>query len=188
MIKGIIKDKLGKPINECEVFLKDKAFKDLARTKSDSNGYFELPDLKSEYLVAVKDYRQQNLEYWCKNPSLSGEEPLNIVIDKLEIYGLNSFVIGGGYPSLFVYFRPMSLAKFISRDKSLFPDQMLIDIKVDGKDGHIVSIQKLKEYCGDMKFNDAVLVQVKGNTIFKKLEVSIRDKDGNVGTATLFKK
>ncbi len=66
-------------------------------------------------LTAVKDYAVHYLEYWCQNISLESPMTLDVSFDQLEIYGLHAFMVKGGGNSLMVYFRPMSLSKFLQR-------------------------------------------------------------------------
>ena len=70
----------------------------------------------------------------------------------------------------------------------MFPDGLTVDVKVDGKNCKISNMQKVKEYSGDMKYLDALLIQVKGNEKFDRIDIKITDQGGNIGAATLFKK
>ncbi len=91
------------------------------------------------YLTAVKDYAEEYLEYWCRNIKGDADIELNIRIDKLEVYGTNAFVIGGGYDSVLVYFRPMSLIKFKNGEENILKCNVFFLIKY-----HVTDKLKLK--------------------------------------------
>ena len=64
------------------------------------------------YLIGVKDYAIENLEFWCHDLDLTIDQTLDFKFGKLEIYWTNVFQVKGAYPSLMIYFRPMSLEKY----------------------------------------------------------------------------
>lgn len=110
-ITGIISDKNGKAMNKVSVILMDKNFKEITSTMTNKDGEYCLNPEGNHYpfMVAFKDYKEKYLEFWCHNINLNKDIVINGSIDKLEIYGLHCFRILGAYPSLTVYFRPMSL-------------------------------------------------------------------------------
>lgn len=101
--------------------IKDNNFETIYFTKSDEHGDYkiDLPAGIYPFVTAVRDYGEKYLEYWCSNLKLIHDAELNICIDTLEVYGLNYFEVAGAYPSITVYFRPMSLPKFWLRRRIL---------------------------------------------------------------------
>lgn len=193
MIKGSVKNKFGVALTDVVVELKKDDFETVYSAKSDENGYFTIEgDGKVyPYLTAVKEYGTEYLEYWCRNINSSEEIELDIIIDKLEVYGLSAFTVGGGYDSVMVYFRPMSLPRFKNGDANICPDINKICAMIDGKESEVLVHNIVKEYIGESEM-DAYLIQIKksDNTCsedWKCIDIKIIDNDVNVGMAKLIR-
>ncbi|MPM91320.1 hypothetical protein SDC9_138448 [bioreactor metagenome] len=149
------------------------------------NGYYT-------FMVAVKDYGEKFLEFWCQNINLESNITINAAIDKLEVYGLHCFIVKGGYPSMMVYFRPMSLEKFKLGERDICPNMINSSIKVsiNGYESKVYKVNKVEEYGRDCSMT-AYLVQV---SIPKELlpdnkntlVVQVSDLDGLFGQAAIF--
>ena len=119
MLYGTVIHPNGTPYAHASVEVKAEDFTTLYSAATDENGHYaiDLPDGRYPFVIAVKDYAQQCLEYWAHNVPVSGSTQLDMRFDSLEVYGLNAFHVKGGYPSLHLYFRPMSLSKFRAGDE-----------------------------------------------------------------------
>lgn len=193
MIKGIVCDKNSKVLSDVIVELKNEKFETVVSGKTDINGRFVIETDKDtySYLIAVKEYRTEYLEYWCRNIRSDDESELNIRIDKLEVYGINAFVIGGAYDSIMVYFRPMSLVKFLNKEENICPDIVDIRVLIDEECAKVIEKNVVKESIGD-GLMDAYLIQIKKSggsvsSLWKSIEIEIEDKDGNIGIAKIYK-
>lgn len=111
---GYTLDKNRSPISGAMVEVKDERFQTLYSAERDDNGYYEInaTDGVYSFVIAVKDYGVNNLEYWCQNIDLHQNQRLDMPFDKLEVYGLHGFFVKGGLNALMAYFRPMNLVKF----------------------------------------------------------------------------
>ena len=193
MIKGLVCDKNNKALSDVTVELKNKKFEIVVSSKTDVNGRFviETDNDTYPYLIAVKEYRTEYLEYWCRNIRSYEEIELNIRIDKLEIYGMNAFVIGGGYDSIMVYFCPMSLVKFLNEEENICPDIVDIRVWIDEECAEVIEKNVVKESVGD-SLMDAYLIQIKKSggglsSLWKSIQLETVDKDGNIGMAKIYK-
>lgn len=188
MLTGYTCDKMGNPVPGTIVELKDEYFQTVSSAISDENGYYTL---KAEekiypYLVAVKSYAQENLEYWCQNVDLRQNLQLNPHFDKLEVYGLHPFVVRGGSSPFMAYFRPMSLIKFLGGEADIAPEIAQIDAKLDGHPAKVLHINPVKEINGGEELT-AYLVQLETSEInWKRLDVAVWDTENNFGEATVF--
>ena len=192
MINGIVKDKYNNPIQNATIELKNEHFETILKTNTNKDGFFSIKSTNEcKYLIAIKDYRINYLEYWATNINFWDDININldIIIDKLEIYGLNAFVVNGAYDSIFLYFRPMSLVKYLSNESNICPSIKSIEIKIDNASTSLLGINKVKESIGN-EYMNAHLVQVKkdvGKTfIWNKIDVKVIDDDNNVGMASLY--
>lgn len=136
-IHGRVSDFNDTPIDGAHVRLVNEAFQPVAESVSDDSGYYELLAPPGHYmaLLAIRedDYRSSRLEYWAWDVPALGDLEINPRYDRMEIYAMNAFRPQGGYPSYFVYFRPMSLSMLTSgleRD-STFLTRPHIDIAPD---------------------------------------------------------
>ena len=188
MLTGTIRDKLGTSISGAVVELKDEHFQTVFSAVSDEKGEYVLEADPGRYpfLIAVKDYAAKNLEYWCQNLDLRQDLRLDIRFDKLELYGLHAFRIKGGENPLLVYFRPMSLDKFLAGESDIAPEIQTIEARLDGEPVPVIGSNPVKELAGDGEMT-AYLLQLKAeNRDWKKLELSLWDTEENFGMAAIF--
>lgn len=188
MLWGTVCDKEGNPIPGARVELKNENFGTLLSAVSDDEGNYTLDAEAGVYpfLIAVKDYAVNNLEYWCQNLDLRQDIRLDIRFDKLELYGLHAFHVRGGLNPLLAYFRPMSLEKFLRGEKDIAPDIDTIEARLDGEPVSVLNRNPVKEMA-DGEEMSAWLVQLDAKNLnWKKLELSVWDTAGNFGMATIF--
>ena len=194
IVTGVIKNKKGQVIEGVAVALKDEEFVDVASTKTNERGEYIL-NVKNgyyPYIYAVKDYAKNYLEFWGQNINVRDKIIINASIDKLEIYGLHCFRVKGGYPALTVYFRPMSLDKFLKGEEDISPNMTdeSISVWINDEEQKILSVNRVQEYVGD-RYMRAYLIQV---SLPKKLrdkdenllDVKILDLDEQFGQASIF--
>ena len=193
VIKGVTKDKASNVLAGVSVELKNDQFQTIYETLSDQYGHFELnvPDGVYPYLIAVRDYADKYLEYWAHNVPAFGELNLNVQIDMLELYGINAFVVKGAAKALSVYFRPMSLEKFKAKETDIAPnfEKDGICVTVNGQQAEVFVVNPVQEYIGQ-GFLTAYLIQVSipdDVQEWKRVDIAIRDRDGHMGCATLFR-
>ncbi len=194
IIRGITKGADGNAMPDVTVEVKSEDFQTLHATRSDEHGRFALdvPDGNYPFLTAVRDYATRYLEFWAHNVPAWGCLDLDITIDTLEIYGINAFEVKGAGNALSVYFRPMSLAKFLAGDDNIAPnfDVDDIDVKINGEAVKLLVIDRVREFIGDGGFASGALIQVelpKSGEAWSRVELSLRDREGHVGTAMLFR-
>lgn len=192
MLKGTTKDKYGRSLSGVSVEVKNDQFQTIYQTFSNPDGCFELqlPDGFYPYLTAVRDYADKYLEYWAHNVPAQGETTLDIVIDTLEVYGIHAFEARGGVRALSVYFRPMSLQKFQAGEQDIAPDlaENGIQAAIDGQQAEVLVVNRVQEYTRDGMLT-AYLIQVAIPDDIQKwlrVDVTLRDCEGNLGCATLF--
>ena len=189
IVDGYINDKNNQPVAGAIVELKDEHFVAQYMTITDQNGYYRLDATAGYYpfFIAVKGYKETGLEYWCQDINLNKNMSLNANIDTLEVYGLHAFTIKGAGNGLMVYFRPMSLEKYLRGNVDIAPEDILIKAIVDGKERQIININKVKEYAGGYSM-DAYLVQIAiaETKNWQKLDIEIWDKNQNYGAASIF--
>ena len=189
IVDGYINDKNNQPVAGAIVELKDEHFVAQYMTITDQNGYYRLDATEGYYpfFIAVKGYKETGLEYWCQDINLNKNMSLNANIDTLEVYGLHAFTIKGAGNGLMVYFRPMSLEKYLRGNVDIAPEDVMIKATVDGEKYPIVNINKVKEYAGGYSM-DAYLVQIAIAEIknWQKLDIEIWDKNQNYGAASIF--
>lgn len=189
-ISGYVIDKNGIHIEGATIEIKNEKFETLYQAYSNKLGYYEIDAESKKYpfLMGVKDYAESNLEFWCQNIDLTKDVSLDFSFDKLEIYGLHVFRVKGGYPSLMIYFRPMSLEKFKLGEKDIAPDLKKINVKIDDQSVDICFVNKVWEFVGDRNMT-AYLIQVEipnGQTDWNLVSVEITDEQGNYGQAKIF--
>lgn len=187
---GYTLDKNKTPVTGAMVLLKDDRFQTLYETESDESGYYEISAADGVYpfVIAVKDYAVNNLEYWCQNIDLRQDRRLDMPFDKLEVYGLHGFFVKGGLNALMVYFRPMSLAKFQAGETDIAPDIERIKATMDGAEAKILVVNEVKESTGDGDLT-AYLIQIenpKTQREWNRLDLEIWDQTGHFGVATIF--
>lgn len=190
ILEGYATDKNRKPVANAVVEIKGENFDTLFNTESDDNGYyrFDIPAGKYPFLIAVKDYQSNFLEYWCQNIPLQENMCLDVSFDKLEVYGLHVFSVKGAGNSLMVYFRPMSLPKFQQGDSDIAPDTITVKAIIDNQEMTVVNTNLVKEFIGEREMT-AYLIQVetpKINMAWHKFDLQIWDEYNNYGAATIF--
>ena len=192
LLSGYTRDKDSNPIAGANVYIMSERFEPLHQTVSDERGFYslDLPAGKYKYLVAVKDYGEKYLEYWCENIDLSEDRSIDARFDTLEVYGLNVFRVMGGHPALMVYFRPMSLEKFRAGEADICPDITSIRAFVNGGEVSVLETNKVREFAGDRSMS-AYLIQAalpEGVNEWERVDIEIRDDKDAFGMATLFAK
>lgn len=190
MLYGTVVHPDGTPYADASVEVKAEDFTTLYSATTDENGHYtiDLPDGRYPFVIAVKDYAQQYLEYWAQNVPVSGPTQLDMRFDSLEVYGLNAFRVKGGYPSLHLYFRPMSLDKFRAGAEDIAPDAINIRVLIDQRPVELLQCSKVSEFIGDRSLT-AYLIQVslpQDIDAWHRADVMITDADGHFGMATIF--
>ena len=190
MLYGTVTEPAGLPYEGASVEIKGKDFHTLFHALTDAQGHYEinLPDGTYPFVIAVKDYAEKNLEYWAHDLTITGRTELNPRFDSLEVYGLNAFRVRGGYPSLHLYFRPMSLERFRAGADDIAPDICGMQVRIDGEAVDILQVNKVAEYVGEGALT-AYLLQValpENASEWHRVDVEITDTHGHFGMATLF--
>lgn len=192
IIRGQVTDKNNKPVEGANVGVMNRDFEPVYYTLTDAEGNYalEMPDGAYPFFLAVKDYGEKNLEYWCNDIKLNGQLELNCQIDKLELYGLHVFEVKGTGPALTIYFRPMNLIKVLNKEADIAPEitEESFTCFVNGEKCDLLVMNTVKEYTSDGLLT-ACLIQISrpSNIIERnKLDVILRDKEGNLGMASLF--
>ncbi len=191
-IEGYVTDKANAPIANALVEIKGEDFVTLFSTESEADGYYvlDIPTGKYPFLIAVKDYRVNYLEYWCQNISLQADMSLNVSFDKLEIYGLHVFSVKGAGNSLMVYFRPMSLPKFQQGMQDIAPDEIVIKATIDNQEMRVINTNMVKEFADGRELT-AYLIQVEtseSNLLWHKFDLQTTDAENHYGAATIYNK
>lgn len=191
ILEGYVTDKNKCPMPSALVEVKNDRFQTLYSAMSDDAGHYQLdiPAGRYPFLTAVKDYAVHYLEYWCQNISLESPMKLDVSFDQLEIYGLHAFTVKGGGNSLMVYFRPMSLSKFLQRMSDIVPDGMNITVLLDGEEAPVLHANYVQEMAGDTAMT-ACLIQVDASakaTPWHQLEVRVVDAEQHYGAASIFR-
>lgn len=190
LLYGTVKDKSGNAVSGANVEVKDERFQTIYQTLSDAQGAYaiDLPSGKYPFVTAVKDYGIKNLEYWCQNINLTQGLQLDIRFDTLEIYGLHVFSVKGAYPSLMVYFRPMSLEKYKKGDSDICPTIKSVHVFINSIEVSVLEQNKVLEYIGDRALSAFLLqVELPANIErWNRVDIEIRDNDDAYGMASLF--
>lgn len=143
-ISGKVTDFKGNPIDSAIVQLKHSNFSKAYSTYSDANGNYKLKDVKkgiylAMYVIRPKEYPRRNavpkedmrLEFWAWNVIADNDLIINPRYGRLELYGLNAFMVIGGNTGIFLYVRPMSLGKLLQYETDVFTEKAKIDELVD---------------------------------------------------------
>lgn len=197
MIRGIVRDKNKKPLRQARVALLNERFEVEFSAEANENGEFSLKaDTKNyPYFIATKEYKTNYLEYWAYNIRLENDIVINPKLDRLEIFSLIFFPsLDADYSdSMMVYFRPMSLSMFLSGEKNIAPDISMEDITVSINDEfqEILGIKVVREVQSQcIKPITAYAVKITSENLEfngkNRLEISITDKNGDYGEASLF--
>lgn len=173
-ISGRVSDFEGNPIDSSVVRILHKDFDKVYETYTDKNGNYTLKNIdKGNYMamfvMRTNEYPRENkvskdkmrLEYWAWNIIAEKDLIINPRYDKLEIYGTTAYEVYGGYSGFFIYFRPMSLKKYLSYseflnkekseknvDISIKPENLKIKVYANDEPLVINSIQSIKEFSG----------------------------------------
>ena len=165
-ISGRVTDFSGNPVEGAQVELKDDHFKNAAAAVSGKDGRYEIKAAQGRYmaLAAVKDYQVKSLEYWAWNVLAERDLEINPRYDRLEVYAINAWRPQGGYPSLMIYFRPMSFVKVVQKVTEaggmeglqklsvidIAPElaEAGIELSIDGKPAKVLQINKVREATG----------------------------------------
>ena len=177
-------------MEDVSIELKNEDFETVYSVLSNKDGRFQFEQTKGKFpfLIAVKGYAVDYLEFWASNVDLSADTDLCIKIGDIELYGINTFSVKGAERAVFVYFRPMSLKKYKQGFKDISPDiaDSSISVKVDNKEANILSINKVNEYGGG-QFMTAYLLQVQvSDYSWKEITVELNDLDDSIGMTTVF--
>lgn len=192
IIIGQVNDKNGRPVAQADVGVMNQHFEPIAQTKTDEHGQYtlELPDGQYPFFLAVKDYGVNGLEYWCHDIVLEGKLELSCQIDKLEIYGLNLFTVKGAGPALSIYFRPMSLEKFLAGEKDIAPSitEQSLTCLVNGELCDLLVMNRVREYTTDGPLTACLIQITRPGTLLdrNKLDLLLEDEAGNFGMGSLF--
>lgn len=189
-IEGYVTDKNKAPIANALVEVKGENFVTLFSAESSEDGYYalDIPAGRYPFLTAVKDYGSAYLEYWCQDILLQADMSLDMSFDKLEIYGLHVFSVKGAGNSLMAYFRPMSLPKFQQGMQDIAPENIVIKVRIDGREMPVIHTDLVREIAGGREMS-AYLIQVEtseSNMPWHKFDLQITDPDGHYGAATIF--
>jgi hypothetical protein len=173
-IYGKVIDQSGKPVEGAEVMILNSQFDPVRKVMSKAGGDYYLDVEKGTYLAltATKDYKTKYLEYWFWNLAVDGKMNINPVLGGLEVYSLAAYQPKGMPTSLFIYFRPMSLERFLGGkqykaentkgDFDIAPELKKDDVKItlNGKTTEILEINRVREISGSNQFMTAYLVQI----------------------------
>ncbi|MDR1974890.1 MAG: carboxypeptidase-like regulatory domain-containing protein [Bacteroidales bacterium] len=143
-ISGKATDFDGNPIDSCIVQVLRSDFTSAYETYTDKNGEYAIDGVEKGKYVALyairpKEYPKEDavpddekrLEFWAWNVIANEDLTINPRYHKLELYGVNAFMVEGGYQGLIIYVRPMSLQKYLScfKDKSVSEKETDISVK-----------------------------------------------------------
>lgn len=174
-IFGRVTDFGGNPLQGAAVEIKDAHFEAIYKTYTNSAGEYEISVKKGLYmaLMAHKDYKTKYLEYWAWNIPAYQDLNINPRIGGIEVYAMNAFKPQGAYPSIFIYFRPMSLKRYQEFEKrkdtikkidtiDIAPKLSKNDIKVriNGKPVEILELNRVREYADGFYSIIAYLAQL----------------------------
>lgn len=176
-ISGRVTDFEGIPIDSSIIRLLHTNFTDAYVTYTDKEGYYSLDNVEkgkymAMYVLRPKEYPRANavpeedmlLEFWAWNIVADENLVINPRYQKLEVYGTTAFKTFGGYNGLFVYFRPMSLTKYISYSKDVYldkkkaekitdisvkPEHLKVKVYADGELLNINSVHSMDEFEGE---------------------------------------
>lgn len=199
-LSGRVVKQDGTPHQEAQVLLLSPQFEplgDAVLTDADGKYYISDDSGQAAYMVAVKHYQDEFLEFWCAGMQASGVYQVNCVVDTLEVYGLNCFRVAGAYPGLFVYCRPMALHLFKQAQQTgghdIFPDigPESVEVTIDGIKRELLTFNVVKEGIGEGKSMQALLLHVDWPDMPQDrtehcLRLTIKDKAGNIGEAARF--
>lgn len=208
-ISGRVTDFDHVPVEGATVLLKDHRFQDVATAVTDADGGYVLTAPSGHYmaLMAVKDYRTRNLQFWAWNVPAVRDVVIDPRFHKLEVYALNAWRPQGAYPSYQIYFRPMSLSRAmrVVADHGMEALSELpildiapaltaedIDVTIAGQPVEILEVNRIRESAGPGQAMFGYVIQVtlpaerpSGEHI--RFSVVVRDRETeDVGEAWLW--
>jgi len=145
---------------------------------SDESGNYTLTLPKGEYhsiFVDDNTYAKSSLEAWGWKMIVDQDEVHDYKIGNGEVYSLDAWANNGGFPTLFIYFRPMVLSYVMrqhsnilevnSKNYSVYdtcPDIGLdnISVEINGCKAANISLQKIIETGSDGSAMPAYILQV----------------------------
>lgn len=171
---GKVTDFEKNPMRDAMVEIKNDRFEAVYKACTDNAGEYEILVEKGLYmaLTAYKDYKTKYLEYWAWNVPVYQDLQIDPRIGGIEVYAMNAFRPQGAYPSLFIYFRPMSLKRgqeFESKSAlkkmdiiDISPDlsKDCIEVKINKKPVKVLELNRVKEYAGGIDSIIAYLAQL----------------------------
>lgn len=201
LINGIVSDYNGNCIGNCSVMFQNSNFDVLYETKTDINGRYLISIPKGKYsnmgAINMDTYphtmkpdtenKDLRLEFWGWNVIADRDTTINIRYHRMEVYGLHVFQIPGAVPAYQIYFRPMSLTRFLSNKSisnarykedlsgivqsissdsakcdNIAPSINKVEIKVwiDGEEVPILMKQQIKEYYDAVEYGIAYYLTV----------------------------
>lgn len=186
-ISGQVTDFEGMPKDSSVVRLLYPDFSNAYITYTDKDGYYKLENVEkgkymAMYAMRKKEYPRENavpkddmrLEFWAWNVIANKDLVINPRYHRLEVYGTTVFQNFGGYPGFFIYFRPMSITKYLSYSQEIYldkkkaeqvadisvkPENLAIKVFADNELLKINSIQPVEEFLGGMPIT-GYIVQV----------------------------
>lgn len=210
LISGRVTDFSGQPVEGATVELKDDHFETAAGVLTGKDGKYQMKAARGRYmaLAAVKDYQVKSLEYWAWNVLAENDLTIDARFDRLEVYAINAWRPQGGYPSLMIYFRPMSFVKVVQRVTEaggmeglqklpvidIAPELREADIEltIDGKPAKILRINKVKEATGPSQYMFGYLIQTplpekRAGRDYALIDIALHDPStGERGEGCLF--
>ena len=192
-IYGTVYDKNNNPLEKTLVALLNNKFEIEYSDETNNEVKFNLSAEPKYYpfFIAVKEYKENYLEYWSQNIDIDEDLEINPKIDVIEIYGLHCFQVKGAGNYLMVYFRPMSLTKFKANEKNIVPDigKESLTVSVNGEFCEILTLSYVEEQFPDAQMT-SFLIQISTDGVKfsgkNKLELSITDRNGDYGEASIF--
>ena len=210
LISGRVTDFSGRPVEGATVELKDDHFENVASVLTGTDGRYKMKADRGRYmaLAAVKDYQVKSLEFWAWNVLAETDLVIDARFDRLEVYAVNAWRPQGGYPSLMIYFRPMSFVKVVKRVTEaggmeglqklpvidIAPElgEADIELTIDGKPAKILRIYKVKEATGPSQYMFGYLIQTplpekKAGRDYALIDIALHDPStGERGEGCLF--
>ncbi len=196
-ITGKVTDFNNNPIDSAIIEIKNNSFKTLYSTYSSKTGDYSMTIDGGMYFalscIRMRDYGINNLEFWAWNVQAFNNTTLNIHYDKLEIYGVNVFRIQGAFPGYTMYFRPMSLSRFLNKMTDISPsiENLDLSVEINGKNVKINSVQKVSEFNNTQKIYGFLIQTDLTDSVSKEsdiIKIVGRDKqNGEMGEAIYYK-
>lgn len=205
VIRGKITDFENRPVANALVMLKGTDFSGFVDTTySDSVGQYAMTVKSGKYsglaIVNMDEYAKTKLEFWAFEIPAFDHFQIDARYDKLEVYGVNVFQIQGGYPGYTIYFRPMSLSRFL-RDDAAAPqgmakmctpaDHIEVQVEINDSPVKVNTIQQVNEFAGQQSVLGYLIHTDLGKSSperYDKIRLVITDKEnGDKGEAIYFK-